>query len=670
MSGFETLEQATPLGLAEAPILPEDTRFEDEGDWSDATALGIVIADIDAGIAYEAAKNWITQMELTDDLIRGYVRIRPWPNSDKPRSALAMPIVLEAVEKILRRCHLALFGSGKDPFLITAVGQTEPEAAKAWQELGRWAVRVSDLKEQSRLAMKGIITYGWGGLTDGWNSKERIKRAEKYRKKEGGGVERNPDAAKEIIAEPTCEALNLRNVIFDPTCPSQDPRRGKFYAVRDTVNAYDLDDMRKDPTYDEEFVDEQSGQKKMRSKIPSNDELRTILALKQEPPASSMIATQPNQTREFQKQDDRYPMSKDPLLQPLERIEYHHCTGRVVTVLQRCIVIRNEQEKTDSFGLYGCAFIDVINSMLGFGVGRLVGNEQRFQQGALNRWVDGLDLATNPAFQQIKGMGAGSQNISIGPGKVITVEGELKPLIVTDVSLTIQNALAASDQRVARRIGSEGSTNMPTQAMRTGSGVQAFQGADTEASQYFMECFTDLVFIPLIKSFLEHICEHLTPEQIKQILSDAGIKYAGDILDIYNADLKIEISAAAKLAVRQAASQLAPLIINLVSNQAVQQGLQIQGKNFRVDLLLEEMLELSGLDEWNLVTDMTPEDQQRMQQMNQAMSQAMGRLALQRQQHADNLDEDDAKAASQATIAVVKGHIKNTLDQAGAQVGG
>jgi hypothetical protein len=669
MPGFETLEQATPLGLAEAPIFPEDVRFADEGDWSDETALGIVLADIDSGIAYEAAKNWITQMELTDDLIRGYVRIRPWPNSDKARSALAMPIVLEAVEKILRRCHLALFGSGKDPFLITGVGSTKPDAASAWQELARWAVRVSDLKEQSRLGMKGIITYGWGGLTDGWNSKERMKRAEKYRRKEGGGVERNPNASKEIIAEPTCEAINLRNVIFDPTCPSQDPRRGKFYAVRDTVNAYDLDDMRKDPTYDEDFIDEETAEKKTRSKIPSNDQLREILALKQEPPASSMIATQPNQTREFQKQDDRYPMSKDPLLQPLERIEYHHSTGRVVTVLQRRIVIRNEQKKTDSYGMYGCAFIDVINSMLGFGVGRLVGNEQRFQQGALNRWVDGLDLSTNPAFQQIKGMGAGSQNFSIGPGKVITVEGELKPLVVTDVSATIQNALAASDQRVARRIGSEGSTNMPTQAMRTGSGVEAFQGADTEASQYFMECFSDMVFVPIIKSFLEHICEHLTPEQIQQILSDAGQPYAGNILDIYNADLKIEISAAAKLAVRQAAAQLAPLIINLVSNQAVQQGLQIAGKKFNVDVLLNELLELSGLDSWNLVTDMTTADQQRMQEMNQAMSQAAGRLALQQKQHADNLDEDDAKAASQAAIAVVKGHIKEHLDQA-TQVAG
>src|SRR5690348_15911169 len=107
MGGIQTLPQAIPMGEAQAPILPDDVRFLDQSDWDDATALGIVLADIDSGIAYEQAKNLITTMEMTDDLIRGYVRIRPWPNSDKPRSALSMSVVLESIEKMLRKIHLA-----------------------------------------------------------------------------------------------------------------------------------------------------------------------------------------------------------------------------------------------------------------------------------------------------------------------------------------------------------------------------------------------------------------------------------------------------------------------------------------------------------------------------------------------------------------------------------
>src|SRR5580700_1588793 len=133
MPGFETLPQAVSVGDALAPLTPEQTKFVDEGGWLDHVALGIVKADVDSFLAYEQAKAWITALEVTDDLIRGYVRVKPWPNTDKPRSALSMPVVLEAIEKIMPHLHLSIFGSGKDPFLVEAVGKTKPEVANAWQ---------------------------------------------------------------------------------------------------------------------------------------------------------------------------------------------------------------------------------------------------------------------------------------------------------------------------------------------------------------------------------------------------------------------------------------------------------------------------------------------------------------------------------------------------------
>ena len=53
MPGFENLEQAIPMGEAQGELLAEDVRFPDEARWSDATALKVVLADIDAGIAFE-----------------------------------------------------------------------------------------------------------------------------------------------------------------------------------------------------------------------------------------------------------------------------------------------------------------------------------------------------------------------------------------------------------------------------------------------------------------------------------------------------------------------------------------------------------------------------------------------------------------------------------------
>ncbi len=638
MPGFETLKSAVDLNAALAPIQSDEVQFE--GEWSDETALGIVVADVNAAIAYEQAKSFTTSLEVADDLVRGYVRVRPWPNSDKPRSALSMPVVLEAIEKIMPRLHLSLWGSGKDPFLVEPVGKTKKEAAQAWQSILRWASKVSNFKEGSRLTMKNILQYGWGGGTYGWISQE-IEKA-KY-KKEGSKVVRDTEAKAEVMAQPTYEAFNIRNVGFDPSCPSQDPRGCRFWYKRIVVNGYQLDDFRDDDTY---------------KNIPSREELATILALKEEPAKDSAIALKPNQTRELQAQQDSLPASKDPLMSPLEIIEYR-TEDRVVAVLQQRIVIRNEVNE-DGLCVVGCAFIDVLNSLFGFGISRLLNGEQRLQTGVVNTYVDSLALVLNPAYQQTKSTtGNGQQNISIGPGKVVTVEGELKPLVTTDVSETAERAIEASSNRAYRRIGAEGATNAPTQALRTGSGVQAFQTDITQGLQYFMEQYVDLVFIPVLKGWLGQCKSYLQPEDIDRILTDeTGKAYVGDHLDIYNGDFKMDIISGVKLTVKQAAAQTAPLILQLLQNSAVQDSLQVQAKKFDYATFAEEYMELQGWDIDQLFVAMTPDDLKRAQEQNQAISRANGQLQLQQQKHSDDLDTVDKKSADQATIAVLRSHLK------------
>jgi len=637
MPGFENLPEAIQPGEALAQILPSQVEFSDP--WTDEVALGILLADIDSGIGFEQAKNFVTRMENADDLIRGYVRVRPWPNTDKARSALSVPVALEAIEKLLPKLYLSIWGSGKDPFEVTPKGNTKPEVASAWQSLLRWAVKASNFKEGSRLTLKSILTYGFGCGFDGWAVDEIEQR--KYIRDAEGKIARKNGA--KIVQRPTYENGNLRNVIFDPSCNCQDPNSGRWIAKRIQINAYDLDDMRDDDTY---------------KNVPSREELAFILANKEEPAEDSMQPLKLNQTREYQAQDDKLPTSKDPLNAPLELIEYR-TRDRIITALQRKIVIRNEVNKSGSLGVHGCAFIDILDSLFGFGVPALLNGEQRFQQGVLNTWVDSLALLLNPSFQQVKGLGSTGQNISIAPGRVVSTESELKPLVVPDVSGTAETALEASSQRAYRRIGAEGGTQMPTQALRTGSGVQTFQGDINERVQYFMEQFFNLIFIDVLKSFLIHICENLQQDEIDEILSDENAKaFSGDHLDIYNADVKIDIIAGIKLAVKQAAAQMAPIILQAMQNTAIQQSLQIQGKKFDYATFTKEWFELMGWDTQQFFVDMTPDDLQRMQQQNQAMQAAQGKLLQIQNQHAADLDSIDQKAAAQGQLAVLKSVVK------------
>jgi len=647
MPGFEYLDQAADLGKALAPLLPEEVKTEDEL-WSDDVALGIVIADVDAGIAYEQAKNFTTNMEVADDLIRQYVRVRPWPNSDKPRSALGVPVVVEAIEKIMPAIHLSIWGSGKDPFLVTPEGNTTPEAARAWQSLLRWAVRTSDLKENMRLAMKNALTYGFTVGSWGWEVDEY--KPEKYKLSDDGqSVRRDEDVDVEIIPKPTFEAVNLRNVVIDPTCATQDVRKGRFVAKRITLTGYELLELAEDETY---------------KNIPTAEELTTILAFKQEPTLDSMSALRGNQTREFQAQQDAIPVSKDPLAQSLELVEYW-TKDRVVTVLQRKIVIRNEKNEFGKIPFVSCAFIDILNSAFGWGVAKLLAGEQRLQQGVLNTWIDSLALTLNPTFQMVKGMGAGNQNISIAPGKVISMEAEMKPLVSPSVAAEAMQAIEASEERANRRVAANGGSNVPTQALRTGTGVQSFNSDITQRLQYFVEIFLELVFIPTLESFLTLCKRKLTPKQVHAILSEQnGQTYQGAVLDIYNADTAIEILSGVKLTTRQAAVQLAPMVMNMLQSEAVHDALLVRGETFDVSEFLTEVFELQGWDVDSFIVKATPEDMQRAQQLNPAAIKAQSDQQLEQQKHANDIDLVDAKASTQAEIAVMKKVVEKHLDTA------
>jgi hypothetical protein len=648
MPGFEYLPQAVDLGKALSPITPDEVRTEEDQLWSDEVALGIVVADVDAGIAYEQSKNFVTNMEVADDLVRQYVRVRMWPNSDKPRSALGVPVVVEAIEKIMPAIHLSIWGTGKDPFLVSPVGRTNANTARAWQHLLRWAVKASGLKEGSRLTMKSALTYGFTVGTWGWEFEE--SKPERYKMSDDGKTVVQDDSVEtEYIPKPSFECVNLRNFVFDPACSTQDIRKGRFIAKRLTITAQELSEMREDDTY---------------KNIPSDEELATILALKQENTIDSMQGLKGNEVREFQAQKDTVEVSKDPMAQSLEIIEYW-TKDRIITVLQKKIVIRNEKNEFGKLPVVSCAFIDILNSAFGFGVAKLLAGEQRLQQGVLNTWIDGLALSLQPPLQNIKGMSTGNQNITIAPGKLINTENELKPLPIPSVTGEAMTAIEASEERANRRVGANGGSNVPTQALRTGTGVQAFNGDVIQRLQYFCEIFLELVLVPTLEAFLALCKKKLTPEQINQILSEEdGKAYQGNILDIYNADIKVEILAGVKLTTRQAAAQLAPLVLQMVQSDAVHQALLVRGETFDLGEFLKEYLELMGWPVDALVVPATQEDLQRAQQLNPAAIKAQSDQQLEAQKHQNALDLVDAKGSINAETRIATKLVEAHLDNA------
>jgi hypothetical protein len=206
---------------------------------------------------------------------------------------------------------------------------------------------------------------------------------------------------------------------------------------------------------------------------------------------------------------------------------------------------------------------------------------------------------------------------------------------------------------------------MPNQAMRTAEGVNAFAGDVIQRLQYFLEIFINLVYLPTLEAFLMVMKDHLTIDQVNSILTaEEGKAYEGDISDVYNAEVDVDVIAGANMMAKFAAAQLAPMIIQLVSAGPVADQLEVAGKKFDYAEFVDETLDMMGWDVESLITDMTPEDLKRVQEKNAAMTKAQADLALQQAKHVDNLSEIDAKGSASAGVATVKQILKTHSDAA------
>jgi hypothetical protein len=664
-------------GKAIEPVTAAEAT--DKNTENDLKVLKIVLQDIQKAEEYIQSKRLPATWNDFDDLYRAYVISKTWPGSDVPRSNLGMPIILEAIEEVLPQIWMAYFAE-KQPFLLDPIGATTPQAAKAAAKLVNWSIKVSGFKEEIRLALKSSLQYGFQVSKYGWKKhKFKIMRYERTEPKpsvpgpvgevsvettKSNEIKRTPEEIE--VTAPTFENFHVRNVLFDPTLARQDVRKGKWVGFQIFPDIDGLDDFRNDPSY---------------KNIPSNAEILAYIADKKAQAPDALAGSHYESFRENQAlPKTNTDTQADPSKSPIQVIEYWD-NGSVVTILRimadKSYIIRNESNtEYGSIPALSNAFIDVLGSAYGFGISHLLRGEQRFQQGVINAWVDQLALTLRPSYQRIGGPNGGAQNITISPGLVRNEQTELKPLLAPDVSNTAEQALMASESRASKRVGLN-ATDIPTQALRTGTGVQSFQAAIAGKLQYFIEIFSELVFIPALEAFLQTCKNHLSPIQIDQILTaEEGKAFEGEHLDIYAGQFKFDVLSSTKLAARKAAAQLVPTFVQLVSAAPVNDALNVQGKKFQYDVFVDNALQLAGFDIDELIVDQTDDDKKRAAAMNPAVVDAQAKAQQQQTQQQDDLQKIEAKGEANISNSIVKTMLKSSENASalesklGQQLGG
>lgn len=672
-------KQTFPIGTGFIPLEEKEGKALVQQRPEDITALKIVTQDVSKAEAWLLQKGFLIEWNQADRLYLFQVPIAYWEGTLIPRAHLGMPLVYEHVESILPQVVTGLFGDDP-PFMSRPRPATSMQAARANDALLTWELKQANFREELRLGIKSALIYGTGIFKWGWKYSSKTKT--KYRRKQAQGIEplafgavrtpasdeTEPYQVAEEENHPTFEAVNIRHILVDPGTRTQDIRTAKFVIHRLYLTVDQLDSLRDQEGYN----------------LPPKEQLIRLFF----PPAETVVDSKVegqygidvSLQREFQARPRNEQTTIDVTKQPLEVLEYWN-KERVYVVLQRRVVIRNEANEYGEIPFCSIAYTDVPDSFYGIGVAKLIGNEQRMQQGVINTFLDELALSLNGMFIRRRGTNTPTQQLRMRPGGVIDTDDAEGVQVLARQPLPIAetaNVLASSDARAQRRTAAnelvvQGALPAARSSItRTATGVQALTGGSGARLQYFIENLASLVFIPTLDVFHKMNATKLKPSQIEKILSnELGKAYEGDVLDLINGEYDFDIVAAAKLQSRRTMTQMIPMLYQFILTEPVMSALQQQGKKVNVVEMVNMLYDVSGWpNRQDVIVDMSQEDEQRAL-MNNPMVQQLITSNAQNQQKLDSQKQIiEEQNVARAGRDVIRELVRNATTRALGEGGG
>ncbi len=672
----EVYKDLEPQEIPVYPQLPEDLA-----------ALKLVLKDLNLAEYYLLAKGMTVEWDKDDRLYLFRMPQVFWEGSSVPRSSLGMPLIMEHIESIMPQVMNALFNDDP-PFECDPLPKTSAEACRASKHVLAYQLDEMGFREETRKFVKENLQYGTGYGKLGWKKKKTTrmvwKREEPPQVQSSGAgpvtIPTKKSRKLKYVPEeietngPTIESIHIRYGVPDPSLRGSDIRKAKYFIHRTYPTLVDLEELRDAPDY---F-------------LPPSEDLLALFFPPKEMPERSLLEGRSTTSvlntgvssldinMEFRSMPRWQMPSADPNLQPLECIEYWTPT-KCIVVLNRKLVIKNARNPFGFVPFLSCNYIDVPDSFYGVGVAKLLGGEQRLQQGVINTRLDDLALRLSGTFIRKRGANTPTQQVRLRPGGIIDSDDE-KGIQMIQYPPAIADAfeeVAQSDMRAQRRTGAnemvtQGTMPRKGQVGRTASGVQTLSAGVGARLGYFVDFIANLYFIPALEAFHLMNGMWLDEESIDDILTvKLGQEYKGDALDVKNARLKFRMLAGSKMRARQQLSQSLPMMTQFLMAPPIQDALSDQGKKLdlvEITQLWFDVMEVPGRQ--SIIVDLTDEDKKRIAAKNEFMQQQ----SMEAQKHRNAMAQIEEKGITQAGTNVIKnlaGHIApEQMASMGAPEGG
>jgi hypothetical protein len=624
-------------------------RIPSETQWSDEDFGLLIKKDEQAANSFLGEKQWPLRWREIDILYQSPRPLTTWEGTTVAEANVTSFTIAKHVNSIVPQIMAGLTYDDP-PFILRPRPGTNQNVVRA--KTAVFSTHLDQMKFEEQIedgwfytALFGTAIYKWGYINC-TETEPRYVRKSQPLNVNGTLVPTEESDELEVheiekhISRPHLEHVPLDQVLVDPSLEFPDIRKAKWV---EHVMYLTLDDLLKlmtEPWW----------------KGGSEEEVRSWFEIPVEQarlPGTQEVAMSGQGV--VAHAAPRYLASSvDPYKQPLKVVERWDC-DKVGTLVQDKKMIRNEANPFGKIPFYSSHWWRIPKSFYSLGIGNLVGQDQRVQQGLRNAALNLLGLAVNPNYLRSRGANVPTQQIRQRRGGIIDVDGPVAeafkileiPKVPPEVWTALQNSemesesASGADQRLVQGNTAGAGTSMG----RTAGGAATLAAASANKLSGPVSRFIDTVMQPWIYQMDELDKERLPLSTLRDILGDQlGKEFTVNVEDYFNAKLQYEILAGARLAAKRGMAQALPLISQIFENPQILQDLNQRGWTIDTMELLAMFMEVSDWkNQRTLIRPLTPQEKAYKAQQMQMMAQA---------KTAPQMALDNNKAKNKADLSI------------------
>jgi hypothetical protein len=566
------------------------------------------------------------------------------------------------------------------PMLMRPRPGTSQNVVDAKSSLFSFILDNCQFKTQTKLGLEQMAFLGTGIFKWGYDWKDivTVKRTATVKKLDAGvngaatdsvviPTDEPPSITKTTVTVPM-PFFNWRpidKVLVDPQCWSGDIRRAAWVVDVQYMDYYQLTSLR--TAIENAIAGGESGDAIKGWTIPDDAQLRAMWNAPGSMKAQTLETDQAMYARgvTHHSEDMNQKVSPDPFRTKIEVLEYWD-EKRKIVVLNQQHVICSAANEFNMIPFLSANWWNRPKAFYGMGLGLIVGQNQRVDQGTINAILKILSYGVNPIYLRDRNDNAPTQTIRTGLGKILSVtdvEKSYKLMDTPKVPGDVWTALKESEAATESASGADqqlvqGSSAGPRSGMgRSASGANILAGASATRLDGPLDNFIEQVFKPFLNIIDMLVFNVMSDAAIMHIL---GKEMGTDFLDTFkiqqyhDAQIEYEVLAGSSLAAKRTMAQSMVMLTQILDNPQIQQSLaDINEEYIDFKPIINMWLEAS---EWknkqDIIKPMTKEMKAKrdagskaaiMQQQIQAKQQGEQQKFQQKQQLEDQASDNRIK---------------------------